>query len=184
MIRETSFYSLDELTELGFKSIGSGCLISRNAHFYGAADMTFGDNVRIDDFCILSGRIFCGSNIHISAYTALYGSEGIFLDDYTGISARTTVYSAMDDFSGDYLIGSMSPADTSHVTGGPVVIKRYSQICAHCVVLPNLTIGEGTIVGACSMVRRSLGSWGIYYGIPATFKRERKKGLLSKIDIR
>ena len=27
------------------------------------------------------------------------------LEDYVGISPRTTIYSAMDDFSGDYLVG-------------------------------------------------------------------------------
>lgn len=35
--------------------------------------MTIGSNVRIDDFCILSGRLEFGSYVHIAAYSALYG---------------------------------------------------------------------------------------------------------------
>lgn len=174
----TSFYTEEELLSMGFKSIGKGCSISRKASLYGVGRMTIGDNVRIDDFCILSGNITLGSHIHISAYVALYGAEGIELEDYTGVSPRSTIYSAMDDFSGDYLIGPIHPDEYTNVTGGPVVIKQYSQIGCNSVIFPNLTIEEGVVVGACSMVRHSLDSWGIYYGVPAKRIKNRSKNLL------
>ena len=173
----SSFYSQEELSTLGLKSYGTNVKISRFARFYSPEKISIGDNVRIDDFCILSGNVTIGSHIHISAYVALYGSMGIELEDYTGISPMTTVYSAMDDFGGDYLIGPIHPEEKTHVTGGKVTIKRYSQIGTHCVVFPNITIGEGSVVGACSMVNKSLAPWGIYFGIPAQKKSERKKGL-------
>lgn len=174
-----SFYSQEELLKLGFQHIGSNCSISRKTSFYDISKISVGDNVRIDDYCILSGRIRIGSHIHIAAYVALYGSKGIELEDYSGISARTTIYSAMDDFSGDYLIGPVHPMEKTHVTGGRVIVRKYSQIGAHCLVFPALVIGEGVIVGACSMVRHSLDPWGIYYGIPVERKAERNQRLLS-----
>ncbi|MBO4550249.1 MAG: acyltransferase [Bacteroidaceae bacterium] len=174
---QTSFYSEEELQTLGFKSIGKGCRISRKACFYGIESMTVGDNVRIDDFCILSGGIILGSNIHISAYVALYGSKGIVMEDFTGISSRTTVYSAMDDFSGEYLVGPIHPEGMTRVTGGPVIIRQFSQIGAHCVVMPSLTLAEGTVIGAMSFVRHSTEPWGIYFGVPARFIRKRTQGL-------
>lgn len=177
----TSFYSDDELLSMGFKSIGKGCCISRKASFYGVGKMSIGDNVRIDDFCILSGNITLGSNIHISAYVALYGAEGIELEDYTGVSPRCTIYSAMDDFSGDYLIGPIHPEEYTNVTGGKVLVKKYSQIGANCVIFPNLTIKEGVVVGACSLVRHSLDEWGIYVGIPVKRLKDRSKQLLKFI---
>ena len=173
----TSFYSEEELQVLGFKSIGKGCCISRKACFYGIDRMTIGDNVRIDDFCIMSGEITLGSNIHISAYVALYGSKGIIMEDFTGISARTTVYSAMDDFSGEYLVGPIHPRETTKVTGGTVIIKKFTQIGTHCIIMPSLTLEEGTVIGASSLVRHSTEPWGIYYGIPARFVRQRSKGM-------
>jgi galactoside O-acetyltransferase len=175
----TSFYSDSELKALGFKSIGEGCKISRKASFYGVQSIEIGDNVRIDDFCILSGHIKLGSHIHISAYVALFGAKGIILEDYTGISPRSTIYSAVDDFSGDYLIGPIHPNSTTHVTGGPVVLEKYVQIATNCVIFPNVTIEEGTVVGACSMVRHSLAAWGIYYGIPVKRIKEREKNMLT-----
>lgn len=177
----TSFYSEEELLYMGFKSIGKGCCISRKASFYGVSSMSIGDNVRIDDFCILSGNITLGSHIHISAYVALYGAEGIVLEDYTGISPRSTIYSAMDDFSGDYLIGPVHPEECTNVTGGKVYVKKYSQIEANCVIFPNLTIDEGVVVGACSMVRHSLEFWKIYAGIPVKPLKLRNTNMLNYV---
>ena len=174
----TSFYTEEELAKIGFKSIGKDVKLSRFARIYSPGKITIGNNVRIDDFCILSGNITLGSNIHISAYVALYGSMGIELEDYTGISPMTTIYSAMDDFGGEYLIGPIHPERTTNVTGGKVILKRFSQIGTHCVVFPSLTIGEGTVVGACSMVRHSLEPWGIYFGIPVQRNSDRNKNLL------
>lgn len=176
-----SFYSEIELAELGLKSFGSNVLISKKCSIYAPEKISVGNNVRIDDFCILSGNITLGSNVHISAYCALYGAEGIEFKDHSGCSARTTIYSAMDDFSGDYLIGPMNPGETTNVTGGKVTIGQYVQIGAHCLVFPNVTIHEGSIVGALSLVTKDIPEWSIYVGIPAKKLRARSKGLLEMV---
>lgn len=181
MKQVTSFLSQEEIAEMGFKSCGKNVKISRFARFYSPEKISIGDNVRIDDFCILSGNITLGSHIHISAYVALYGAMGIRVGDYSGISPKSVVYSAMDDFSGNYLIGPIHPEGTTNVTGGVVTIEKYCQIGSNTVVFPNLTIAEGAVVGACSLVTRSLGGWGEYLGIPAKFFKERKKELLKFI---
>ena len=177
-----SFYSESELLEIGFKSVGKNVKISRKASIYSPEKMTIGDNVRIDDFCILSGNITLGSHIHISAYVALYGAMGIVLEDFTGISPRSTIYSAMDDFSGDYLIGPIHPSELTNVQGGLVRLKKFSQIGCNSVIFPNIEIGEGTVVGACSLVNKSLKNWGIYVGVPAILKKTRNKVLLELIS--
>ena len=179
---QSSFYSDEELQEFGFKSIGKGCLISRKASFYAVGKISIGNNVRIDDFCILSGNITLGNNIHISAYVALYGAEGIIFEDYTGISSRSTIYSAMDDFSGDFLVGPIHPEQYTNVTGGKVVVKKFVQIGANVLVFPNLTIGEGCVVGACSMVRKNLDPWGVYYGIPVVRVKERNHSMTKYVE--
>lgn len=179
---KTSFYSEEELSDLGFRHIGKGCKISRNACFYGRDEISIGDNVRIDDFCLLSGKIAIGSNIHVAAYTALYGNKyGILLEDYSGISARCTVYAAMDDFSGDFLIGPIHPEEKIRVTGGTVIVRKYAQIGAHSLVFPGVEIGEGCAIGACSLVRDSMKEWSICFGVPARWKKDRSKKLLDLI---
>ena len=54
---QNSFYNPEEVLQLGFKSVGENVLISRFARFYGIGNMEIGNNVRIDDFSILSGKI-------------------------------------------------------------------------------------------------------------------------------
>jgi len=178
-----SFYTEEELTTLGLKSYGKNVKISRFARLYSPDTISIGNNVRIDDFCILSGNITIGSNIHISAYVALYGSMGVVLEDYTGISPMTTVYSAMDDFGGDYLIGPIHSEGKTNVTGGQVTLREFSQIGTHCVVFPDVTIGEGSVIGACSLVKCSVEDWGIYCGVPIRRIKDRKKGLLKLLTI-
>lgn len=178
---QNSFYSTQELSTLGFKAIGENVLVSRFAQFYGIGNIELGSNVRIDDFCILSGDIKLGNNIHISAYTAIYGKFGVEMEDYTGLSPRCTVFSATDDFSGDYLIGPMIESKYTNVTGGKVLIKKYSQIGSNCIILPGITIDEGVAVGAMSLVNHDLEEWRIYKGIPAKFLKTRNKKLLDLI---
>lgn len=182
METKSSFYSEEELKEIGFKSYGSNLKISRYARFYSPYNISIGNNVRIDDFCILSGTISLGNDIHISAYVALYGALGIEFEDYTGISAHSVIYSAMDDFSGNYLVGSVHPEGLTNVTGGRVIVKKFSQIGVNCVVFPNLTIGEGVAIGACSLVTKTLQEWGIYVGIPAIRIKDRKRRMADLVN--
>lgn len=177
-----SFLSIDEIIKIGFKSIGQNVKISRKCSLYSPEKMIIGNNIRIDDFCILSGEITLGNYIHISAYTALYGSMGIQIDDYSGISPRCTIFSASDDFSGNFMIGPMINKELANVIGGKVYIKKYSQIGAGSIILPDLTIEEGVAVGAMSLVNKSLPVWTICVGIPAKVikQRENKITELSK----
>lgn len=175
----TSFYSEEELSLLGLGQYGKDVRISRKASLYNPQKLRIGDHVRIDDFCILSGEITLGSYIHISAYTAVYGAQGVVMDDFSGLSPRVTLFSAMDDFSGDYLINPMVDSGFTNVQGGKIHIGKYVQIGAGSIVFPRIEIAEGSVVGALSLVNRSLPAWGIYGGIPARFLKERRKGLLT-----
>lgn len=173
-----SFYSISELQEFGFASIGDNVKISRFARFYGAENISIGNNVRIDDFCLLSGKITLKNNIHISAYCALYGGGEIEMDNYSGLSPRCTLLSATDDFSGEYLIGPQNPSKYTKVLKGKIQINKYCQLGASTVVFPYVEIGEGTVTGAMSLVRKSLPEWGIFAGNPIKNIGTRRQDLL------
>lgn len=178
-----SFYKPNELVSIGFKYFGKNILLSRKASIYSPEKIQLGNNVRIDDFCILSGEIHIGSFVHISAYSALYGRNGIFIEDYAGVSPRCTIFSATDDFSGEFLIGPMVDQKYTNILGGPVFIKKYVQIGGGCVVLPNLTIKEGSVIGAMSLVNKSIESWLISAGIPVRTIKKRSNNMLKYLDL-
>ncbi len=177
-MQNNSFLNNEELKAFGLKSFGNNVLISRYACFYNPACIEIGDNVRIDDFCILSGNIQIGNNIHISAYCAIYASAKVTIEDFAGLSPRTTIFSSSDDFSGDFLIGPMNNSQYRNVTSENVVVGKYSQVGAGSIIMPGVVIGQGVAVGAMSLVLKSLDEWGLYAGIPVKFLKERKKGLL------
>lgn len=179
----TSFYSQEEILKLGFKSVGKNVLISRKVSFYSPELISIGEHVRIDDFCILSGHIILGNYIHIAAYVALFGGMGIEIKDFCGVSSRSAIYSATDDYSGDFLPTPCVPDEMRHVTGGKVTLEKYVIIGSGATVFPAVTIGEGCAVGAMSLVTSSLKEWGIYAGIPVKRLKERSRKLLHFAEI-
>jgi len=177
----SNFYSEIELKELGLKSYGQNVLISRKASLYNASNISLGNNVRIDDFCLLSGNITLGSNIHISAYSALYGGGEIIINDYAGVSSRSTLLSASDDFSGEFMIGAVIDDKYTNVTKGKIVLEKYVQLGANTVVLPNVTINEGAVTGAMSLVNKDLEPWSINIGIPCKKQKNRSRKMLEMV---
>ncbi|MFZ4546062.1 MAG: acyltransferase [Bacteroidales bacterium] len=175
---DTSFLTIVELQNYGFKAIGTNVLISRKASIYSPHLISIGNNVRVDDFCVLSGNITLGSYIHISAYTALYGRYGITVADFATISGRVFIYSQNDDYSGNFLTNPMVPVEYSNITGGEVFIDKHAIIAAGCIILPDITIGEGACIGAMSLLKSSAEPWMVYAGIPAKLKGPRNKKIL------
>ncbi|MBE0675903.1 MAG: acyltransferase [Bacteroidales bacterium] len=173
-----SFYEEHELKALGFRRYGRNLKISRKASIYSPENISIGDNVRVDDFCILSGNIILGSYIHISAYTALYALNGITLEDFVTVSGRVTIYSQSDDYSGSFMTNPMVPAGYNHITGGPVLLRKHSIIAAGSVVLPSVIMGEGSCLGAMSLLKCDAEPWSIYAGVPAKRIKDRSRDLL------
>lgn len=174
-----SFYTKKELEQIGFQKIGDNVYISRKASIYGAEYMSLGSNVRIDDFCILSGKIILGNYIHISAYTALYGGNaGIYLNDYCTVSSRCCIYAVSDDYSGKYMVNPMIPDKYRGVEEKKVVLEKFSLIGSGCTVLPGVIVQEGCSYGAMSFINQSAESWTINVGIPAKSIKKREKKVL------
>jgi galactoside O-acetyltransferase len=169
----------EELNQLGLKKYGKNVLISKKASIYGAENISIGDNVRIDDFCILSGKIDIKSYIHIAAYTALYGGDkGIYIDDFANISSRVSIYSMSDDYSGETMTNPMVPEKYKNITNNKVIIGKHSIIGAGCVALPGVVISEGSSLGALSLINKSTEAWTINAGIPCKYIKDRSKELL------
>lgn len=175
----TSFYTEEELKGLGFRHIGNGVCISRKASIYGAQNISLGDHVRIDDFCILSGRIEIGSYVHVAAYTALYGgSDGIFIEDFANLSSRICVYSVSDDYSGQTMTNPMVPDEYKAVESAPVHIRRHVIVGSTSVILPGVDLKEGSAFGSFSFINHDPEPWSMNAGIPARKIKDRSRNLL------
>lgn len=176
----SSFFSRKELEQIGFKSLGEkDVFISRKASIYGASNISIESNVRIDDFCVLSGNITIGRFVHIAAYSALFGGkEGIVLKDFSGLSSRCVIYANSDDYSGNALTNPTVPETYTNVTGGQVVLEKHVLVGTGSSIMPSVTIGEGAAIGSMSLVNKSVEPWGIYVGIPCRKLKERSQKIL------
>lgn len=174
-----SFYSSEELQGIGLKVYGKNVLISRKASIYDASNITIGDNVRIDDFCIVSGTVRFGNNIHLAAYSALYGGRaGITVEDFANISSRVCIYAVSDDYSGYTMTNPTVPDEYKKVQNKPVYIGKHVIIGSGCTILPGVYLSEGVALGAMSLFKTKGEPWKIYAGIPAKVIKDRNRGLL------
>ena len=178
---KSKYYSENELSDFGFKKIGKNVLISSDARIYGQENISIGNNVRIDDFVILSatnGFIEIGNNVFIARGCHLSGFFGIILKNFSSMAANTIIYSASDDYSGNFLTAQAIPQEyTSHI-GGLVTIGKHVIIGASTVIIGGCEIGEGCSVGSMSLVIKDLEEWNVCAGIPAKILKERSKTLL------
>ena len=187
-----AYLSQEELESIGFKSVGSHVFISDKATFYNPTKINIGSYVRIDDYCLISAGdegIDIGNYVHISCYATLIGRGKITLNDFVAISIKATVISSTSDFSGEYLpsLNEFKNLNEyyegmSDVISQPVVFETHSGMGAHSVVLPGVTVGIGSAIGAMSVVYEDLNPWGIFLGNPVRFIRKRSDNLYKKIE--
>ena len=174
-----AFYTDEELNELGFKHVGKNVKISKKASIYSYEKISIGDNSRIDDFCVISGVITIGRNVHLAVYSHLAGGRpGITMDDFSGLAYGVQVFAQSDDYSGKSMTNPTVPAVYKTETEAPIHIGRHCIIGTNTLILPGVTIAEGTSIGAMSMVTKSTKPWSIYFGAPAKRIKDRSKELI------
>jgi len=170
----TSYYDKEELESFGFICVGEDVRISKKASFYGCSNISIGSHVRIDDFCVLSGKIEIGSYIHINPFCGFFASDaGIYLRDFVNISSRVAMYAISDDYSGESMTSPLVPDEYKNIKKSPIYIDREVIIGTGSTVLPGVHIYENCAIGAMSLVKEDCMANGIYVGIPCRKIRER-----------
>lgn len=174
------FLTREQVMSIGFKSVGENVLISDKAVFYRPERISIGNNVRIDDFCVLANHIILHNNIHMSIYSCLLSSSNALIEmqDFSGISIRSLVFTLTDDFTGLTMTNPTIPDKFKNVSEKSVTIGKHCIIGAGSIVFPGANIADGSCIGAMSFVHRSTQSWKVYFGNPAKPIANRKKDLL------
>jgi len=97
-----------------------------------------------------------GKFVDIGAFTLINAQYGVTLEDKVQIGSHCSIY-------------SISTIDDKR---GPVVLKKNARLGSHSVVMPNVTIGENSIIGACSFVNKDIPDNVIAFGVPAKVYRK------------
>lgn len=174
-----AYLTKGQIESMGFKSIGKNVKISDRASIYNAELIEIGDRTRIDDFCLMSGSIKVGMNVHITPFCLVAGGyNGVIIEDFVTLAYGVKIFSQSDDYSGKTMSNSTVPKKYKNETKECTVIKRHAIIGAGSTVMPGVILAEGSSIGAMSLVRKSTEPWSIYVGSPARRIKSRSKELL------
>lgn len=174
------YLTTEQIEKIGFKSIGKDVKISDRASIYNADQIQIGDYSRIDDFCVISGVITIGRNVHITPQCLIAGGKpGIHIGDFVALAYGVKVFAQSDDYSGRTMTNSTIPKRFKDESMLPVSIDDHSIVGANSVIFPGVTLNEGTAIGAMSLVLKSTDPWSIYIGSPAKRLKSRRRDLLN-----
>ncbi len=160
------------------KGSGEDLFISGNVEIRRPELVTVGNHTAVDTgfYCTVSADI--GDYVHIAPYiTVIGGAKGFFkMDHFATLAAGSRVICGSDEHLGEGLVGPTIPEPyKDKIKYAPVVFERYANVGTNVVIMPGVTISEGSVVGSNSTVTKSTEPWTIYVGNPARAVKKRKK---------
>ncbi|HZU27750.1 MAG TPA: acyltransferase [Bryobacteraceae bacterium] len=179
-------YTAAELREM-LGSVGENVAINRSVIFYAPRRIHIGSNVRIDGYGILSAgsrndgppRIVIGDHVYIAPQVLLLGdSADIRIDSFSTITAGTVVYTCTDDYTGGAIGNPTVPFCYRNARTGDVVLERHALVGARSIIMPGVTLGLGSAVGALSFVNCNVPEFAVVAGAPARVIKQRDRRLL------
>lgn len=152
---------------LHFKSTMLTLCKSKFKHFSDSAEF------RPGAYSICCSKISLGSRVIIRPGTMLFadprddGAE-IIIEDDVMLGSGVHIYVHNHRFEDP----NIPIIDQGHLISSPVVLKKGCWIGAKAIILPGVTVGENSVIGAGSVVTKSIPSGVVAVGNPAVVKRK------------
>lgn len=185
-----------------FKSMGRGCIIGRNVSIRNPQNMVLGNNVTIDDNCLLDARGsgedgFClGDEVIINRSCIVLAKTGpIHLGNRTSVGSNGVLVSIDGLTTGEAVLfaggcclsGGMYKFDDPYTpimdqetySKGPITIGVGAWLGSNALILDGIAVGAGAIIGAGAVVTKDVPQGGVAVGVPARLVRQK-----SKMDVR
>lgn len=165
------------------KYIGTDVYISDKAIIKRPELFECGDHIAIDEFCIFTTQIKLGNYIHIAPMTTCIGGKDarFIMGNFTTIAAGCRIIVRGDSHRGVGLVSPVIPDEfRDEVIGEEITMEDYSSLGTNVIIMPNVTIPKGCVIGANSLVKESskLEEWSIYIGNPVKFLMKRHKDIM------
>lgn len=158
--------------------LGKDVIISPTAEITRPNLCQIGNHVAIDAFFYCSTKLQIGDYVHISPHVAVIGGAktALIVEDFCFLSVGSRYVCGSELFYGDGLIGPLIPQEfKDKQLLEPITLKRFSGALANSVILPGVTMAEGSVLGANSLLRENTEPWTVYAGNPARPIRQRSK---------
>lgn len=119
-----------------------------------------------------------GNYVHIASNCYLAASSGLEMEDFSGLAPGVSLFTGTDDYLGNKLTNPTVGQKYIGGKSGKVTLGRHVIIGSNSVILPGVHIGEGSSVGALSLVTKDLDCWYVFAGSPIKKLKPRNKKLL------
>jgi len=189
-----------------FQRCGRGAVFGRDLVIRNARNVRLGDQVLIDDGCVIDGRgagkeqMVIGDRVIVGRGAMLQCKIGpVHIGRDCDIGSGCVVHSQGATYIGEEVVlgggckisggnfqiertteamgpSQMTAREQSRWSSGPIRIGSRSILGMGCMVLDGVELGEGVVLGAGSIATRSIPAWTVAVGAPAKPIRERTYG--------
>jgi acetyltransferase-like isoleucine patch superfamily enzyme len=135
-----------------------------------AADLGFGKGTSVYDNSLILGDVRVGENTWIGPFTVLDGSGGLEIGDHCSISAGVQIYTHDS-------VRWATSGGVSELERAPVKIGSRCYVGPNVVIAKGVTIGDGCVIGANSLVLNDIPGGMKAFGTPC-----RTTGPVSTVD--
>ncbi len=135
-----------------------------------------GEMARIHDFVFMWGGlgVKIGNYNDIQPMVNIWGGGELVMGDYISVGGGSQLLTATYDYKGYRMVDGLPDGQTNTLFG-KLVIESDVYIGVNCTIMPNVTIGEGAVIGGGSFVNKDIEPWSIYVGSPAKKIGERPR---------
>ena len=152
------------------KHCGEDVFISARVEVRRPHLVSVGSHVAIDSGVYVTTAAEIGDYVHLSPYITVIGGaqSTLIVEDFVTIAAGSRLICGSDQFMGEGFTSVTAPAEyRDAVEFGTIRCQRFAGIGTNAVIMPNVTIAEGSVIGACALVTQDTEPWTIYVGVPA-----------------
>ena len=136
---------------------------------------TFGANITGPSRIYPGARVWIPSNLTINGRSSvadgayIYNIAPVVIGNNVVISQGACICTGTHNYNSTNI----------ELLCAPIVIHDEVWLAANCFVHPGVTIGEGAVLGACSVIVKDVASWGVFAGNPAALIKQRQVGCFS-----
>jgi len=162
-----------------FKKTGIDLFIDSSSVIKQPQLIEVGNHVAIDVGVYISTKATIGDYVHIAPYSCIIGGKEseLIMEHFSGISAGCKILCGSDDYTKG-LMNPQVPIEYRNPKISFVKFEKFSCIGVNCVVMPGVTLAEGSVIGSNSVVTKDTEPWTIYVGSPAKPVKIRDKELI------
>jgi galactoside O-acetyltransferase len=167
----------DELSCLGFQSLGTNVKIHERASLYGLENICLGSDIRIDDFVVIiaSGPLIIGNQCSIHNFVFMGAKNGITIGDGCTFAPAAKIFSSSDNYDVESGHGLFVEDALASRTEASVIIGDSVLIGSGSVILPGVSISDRASVGALSLVKEDVKESTLVAGVPSQLIRAKNR---------